>query len=234
MPFCAPRDANSVSKPCLAASRFALHEHQRSAARLRSPDLFVEVLQLAAAAHKRRLGQRGTTVVRADHAGRFVHARVQRGRDSRQVGQYGLGRLIAIPRSLAQQALDELVQGPWNFKAQTPQFGRTRGHVREQELARALAAEGGAARKTLEQYHARRIQIRRFRQVMVERAGLFGRLVAGRLQGVLVAGHQRRKAARQIKIHQDGFGQRRGRLDNHVGGAKVAVQHSAAWASLMR
>ena len=210
-----------------AASRFAFHENQRPAAGASSADLLVQLLQFAATAHERRFGQRRPTVVRPDHARRFALARLDRGGDVRQIGQHGFGRLIALVGIVAQESLDELVEGARDFESQASQLGDAPGHVLEEDRSHVLAVEGSAARKTLEQNRPHRIEIGGLGHAVVQRAGLFRRTILRRLDGFLVAEKIRRHAPRQVESHEHHSVRRPSLRNNDVGGANVAVKHFA-------
>ena len=215
-------------EPRLAAARFALHQHQRSAARAGPRDLFVQFFNFPPAPHEGRFGERGAAVAGTDHALRLETPLAQRRGDVRQVHQHRLGRLVAVARILAQQPLDGFVQGPRDFQAQASQLRGPHRHVLQEDPAHAVALKGRVPGQALEEHHARRIQIGRFGHFVVQGAGLFGRAIARGLRGAIIHGGVELRDPHQIAVHQDRAGQRHFFSDDDVGGANVAVQDAAA------
>ena len=103
-----------VQQTGLSAPRFALHCDQASAASACALECGAERIELLLAADERGLRDDAASIVQAEHELRFRHSPVQCRSNRFQVRQYGLRALVPLPRILAQQPLDELVDRPRN------------------------------------------------------------------------------------------------------------------------
>ncbi len=147
--------------------------------------------------------------------------------DRFEVGQHGVGRLVAVAGVLAQQALDDFIQGARHLDAEATQLGHARRHVLEQDVAYASRLEWRAAGKAFEQENSGRVEVRGLGDVAVEQPGLLGRAVEHVLRRSLFVGSQQLGGPRKSEIDQDRGRKRRRRADDHVFGADIAVQHAA-------
>ena len=110
-----------VQQPALASARLRLQQDEPAPALGRPFHQVGQHRQLGRAGHERRLGERLAAVVESHHDGRLPDPPPQPVGDGGEVGDRGRGRLVALGRVLAQEALDDGVQGLGDVDAEGPE-----------------------------------------------------------------------------------------------------------------
>ena len=149
-PCCRAVDRRVVEHAGLARARLALHEQQDGLAGERSRELILERAQLLVAPDEGRLRQRPASIVRADRHRRLADAALQPGRDLVEVGQDRGRGLVAIPRVLLEEVLDDVVERARHAAAPVQPRGLRR-EVLPQDVAHRRALERRPSREALEQ-----------------------------------------------------------------------------------
>ena len=168
-----------------------------------------------------------TPVVQADDDRRVGHAPGEGVDDLVEVGEDGAGRLVPLVGVLAQQPLDDGVDGPGDVDAERAQLRRWRVEVLAQDLADVGPLERGPTGQALEEQDAHRVEVGALVGGRVEGPGRLGREVAGGADRLVADVGVQPGAAGEAEVDQDRPLDGILVVDDHVGGLDVAVQHVA-------
>ena len=161
-------------QPALATARFCFQEHEAALTRPRLRQLRMECRQFLPATDKRWLGQRAAPIVQA-HDKRWLRLASLHGfGDDPKVSPDGLRRLIAVPRILAQQPLDDFIQRLRHRQPQASQFGRPHGQVLAQHFPHVAPVKRRASGQALEEDDSHRVQVGARRNFLVQQTRSLG------------------------------------------------------------
>ena len=182
--------------------------------------------QLGGAGHERRLGEGLAPVVEPDHDRRLPHSPPQPVGDGGEIGDGRRRRLVALGRVLAQEALDDGVEGLGDVDAQGPEAGCGRAEVLLEHRADVRPRERRRPGQAGEEHDAGRVEVGAAVDRPREEAGHLRCEVPDGADLLVAQGGGQRRAAGEAEVDEDGLAHRFRLVDHDVGRLDVPVEHA--------
>ncbi len=215
-----------LEQPALAPARLGLQEDEPPRALGGPPHVTGQGGQLGGAGDERRLGEGLAAVVEPDHHRRLPHSPPQPVGDGGEVGDGRRRRLVALGRVLAQEALDDGVEGLGDVDAEGPEAGRGRAEVLLEHRAHVRPGERRRAGQAGEEHDAGRVEVGAAVDGAREEAGHLRCEVPDGADVLVAQGGGQRRAAGEAEVDEDGLAHRFRLVDHDVGRLDVPVEHA--------